>query len=67
MRDSIRSLAKKQYYELTENDKEWPNKQYRTIVEGKRDSNTEVFSNKYDDIRRLIFSEKHRFLIEHTI
>ena len=64
--DNIRNSAKIKYNNSINIYREWGNNKYQAILAGQIDSNTEMFQNKFQDIKALISSEENKLLLEHS-
>jgi hypothetical protein len=64
--DNIRSTAEKKYFAVIENYRDWGNRKYRSIVEGKIDDSTKALEYKFQDIKSLVTSEENKLLLEYS-
>jgi len=65
--DNIRNTAQIKYDNSIENYRKWGNQKHQDILEGIIDSNTEIFQDKFQDIKFLISSEENKLLLEYSV
>lgn len=66
--DNIREAAKSKYINSLDNYRAWGNKQYHSIVRGKGEiDENRLFTDRLEDIKRIVSSEENKLLLEHSI